>query len=253
MEVTQPLINLLDNMLTMGSLYNGDSLMYASQYKTNQLKPEEVVPAKPMLEFNRIRQERSLLRSSRRSSPSPPSRRSNNQNNPRSNNDADDGAGDDDDVSAEVIVGRLEVQLNELHRLDGLMHAQSTIVSDLLQDKVLLEKSLHEVDKQQKLLSSAADDDVRLAYLNSQKTSLQDDVARVVLQIQQQQQVLNKTRSDLDTCERAIIQLRNKWQLINKDINAPHDTGEHRFVIFNCFNQDVGVVTPERAKELSKF
>lgn len=32
-NVTQPLINLLDNIVTMGSLYNGDRLMYASQYK----------------------------------------------------------------------------------------------------------------------------------------------------------------------------------------------------------------------------
>lgn len=32
-DVTQPLINLIDNIVTMGSLYNGDNLMYASQYK----------------------------------------------------------------------------------------------------------------------------------------------------------------------------------------------------------------------------
>jgi len=32
-EVTQPLINLLDNMVTMGSLFGGDNALYASQYK----------------------------------------------------------------------------------------------------------------------------------------------------------------------------------------------------------------------------
>ena len=32
-EVTQPLINLLDNMVTMGSLYGSDNLLYAAEYK----------------------------------------------------------------------------------------------------------------------------------------------------------------------------------------------------------------------------
>ena len=32
-ETTQPLINLLDNIVTMGSLYGADRLLYASQYK----------------------------------------------------------------------------------------------------------------------------------------------------------------------------------------------------------------------------
>jgi len=39
-EVTQPLINLLDNMVTMSSLYGADNLLYAAEYKkvaSNQL------------------------------------------------------------------------------------------------------------------------------------------------------------------------------------------------------------------------
>jgi len=32
-EITQPLINLLDNMVTMGSLYGSDNLLYAAEYK----------------------------------------------------------------------------------------------------------------------------------------------------------------------------------------------------------------------------
>jgi len=32
-EITQPLINLLDNMVTMGSLYGADNLLYAAEYK----------------------------------------------------------------------------------------------------------------------------------------------------------------------------------------------------------------------------
>ena len=33
LEVSKPLVNLLDNMVRMGSLYGGDNLMLASQYK----------------------------------------------------------------------------------------------------------------------------------------------------------------------------------------------------------------------------
>lgn len=32
-DVTQPMINLLDNMVTMGSIYSGDGLLYTAQYK----------------------------------------------------------------------------------------------------------------------------------------------------------------------------------------------------------------------------
>ena len=32
-DVQKPLINLLHNMVSMGSLYGGDNLMFASQYK----------------------------------------------------------------------------------------------------------------------------------------------------------------------------------------------------------------------------
>ena len=35
-EITQPLINLLDNMVTMGSLYGADNLLYAAEYKKVQ-------------------------------------------------------------------------------------------------------------------------------------------------------------------------------------------------------------------------
>ena len=33
LEVHKPLVNLVDNMVTMGSLYGGDNIMLASQYK----------------------------------------------------------------------------------------------------------------------------------------------------------------------------------------------------------------------------
>ena len=33
LEVHKPLVNLVDNLVTMGSLYGGDNLMLASQYK----------------------------------------------------------------------------------------------------------------------------------------------------------------------------------------------------------------------------
>ena len=39
LEVHKPLVNLVDNMVTMGSLYGGDNLMFASQYKRVGLQP----------------------------------------------------------------------------------------------------------------------------------------------------------------------------------------------------------------------
>ena len=33
LDVHKPLVNLVDNLVTMGSLYSGDNLMLASQYK----------------------------------------------------------------------------------------------------------------------------------------------------------------------------------------------------------------------------
>ena len=38
LEVHKPLVNLVDNMVTMGSLYGGDNLMFASQYKRVSLQ-----------------------------------------------------------------------------------------------------------------------------------------------------------------------------------------------------------------------
>ena len=32
-DIRKPLVNLVDNLVTMGSLYGGDNLMLASQYK----------------------------------------------------------------------------------------------------------------------------------------------------------------------------------------------------------------------------
>ncbi|KAH3884543.1 hypothetical protein DPMN_008526, partial [Dreissena polymorpha] len=61
LEVYKPLVNLVCNMVTMGSLYGGDNLMLATEYRKHLLSPEQYSPPKKMLEFSRRRQEEQIV------------------------------------------------------------------------------------------------------------------------------------------------------------------------------------------------
>nr|CAH8845660.1 unnamed protein product [Trichobilharzia regenti] len=62
LELSEPLIKFLDNMIRMGDVYAGDDVLFASEYRKHLLPSHEIVPSKPSLEFARDVEEREVAR-----------------------------------------------------------------------------------------------------------------------------------------------------------------------------------------------
>ncbi|KAK4472113.1 hypothetical protein MN116_005481 [Schistosoma mekongi] len=60
LELSEPLIKFLDNMIRMGDVYGGDDVLFASEYRRHLLPSHEIVPSKPSLEFARDIEEREI-------------------------------------------------------------------------------------------------------------------------------------------------------------------------------------------------
>ncbi|CAH8542626.1 unnamed protein product [Heterobilharzia americana] len=62
LELSEPLIKFLDNMIRMGDVYGGDDVLFASEYRRHLLPSHEIVPSNPSLEFARDIEEREVAR-----------------------------------------------------------------------------------------------------------------------------------------------------------------------------------------------
>ncbi|PAA53859.1 hypothetical protein BOX15_Mlig033346g2 [Macrostomum lignano] len=61
-ELHDPLITFINNIISMGSLYSGDDVMFASEYRQHLLQPGELKPVKANVGFLRKQQERDVAR-----------------------------------------------------------------------------------------------------------------------------------------------------------------------------------------------
>nr|KAG5691402.1 hypothetical protein BaRGS_003774 [Batillaria attramentaria] len=178
LEVYRPLINLVDNMVTMGSLYGGDNLMLATQYRKHLLRPDQYQPPRKMLEFSRKHQEEQVV------------------------------ANIEADVrkltAAEVD---LEEKIDRLNQLERLLQEQSFKVSSFREDKELLEKALLGIIRQQK---ECRDSPHELRRLIQQQASVEKELSRVTQDLAEASKALEETTVENNKIEHEVALLRTK-------------------------------------------
>ncbi|GFN78714.1 pleckstrin-like protein domain-containing family a member 7, partial [Plakobranchus ocellatus] len=179
LEVYKPIINLLDNMVTMGSLYGGDNLMLATQYRKHLLRPDQYQPPKKMLEFSRQHQERRLQQETEE---------------------------EIRQLSSDEV--DLEEKIDRLNELDRLLQEQSFKVSSFREDKELLEKALVGVLRQQDQSYHA--DPREMTRLTNQQRTLEKEISRVTQQLAEASKELEETSAENRKLEHEVALLRTK-------------------------------------------
>ncbi|RUS73061.1 hypothetical protein EGW08_019176 [Elysia chlorotica] len=179
LEVYKPIINLLDNMVTMGSLYGGDNLMLATQYRKHLLRPDQYQPPKKMLEFSRQHQEHRLQQETEE---------------------------EIRQLSSDEV--DLEEKIDRLNELDRLLQEQSFKTSSFREDKELLEKALVGVLKQQD--QSYHGDPREMTRLTNQQRMLEKEISRVTQQLAEASKELEETSAENSKLEHEVALLRNK-------------------------------------------
>ncbi|CAL1529605.1 unnamed protein product [Lymnaea stagnalis] len=178
LEVYKPIINLLDNMVTMGSLYGGDNLMLATQYRKHLLRPDQYQPPKKMLEFSRKHQEERLIQET----------------------EAEIKQLSSDEVD-------LEEKIDRLNELDRLLQEQSFKVSSFKEDKELMEKALTGVLRQQ---DQSSHDPREIRRLTQQQRTLEKEISRVTQQLAEASKELEQTSAENNKLEHEVALLRTK-------------------------------------------
>lgn len=179
LEVYKPIINLLDNMVTMGSLYGGDNLMLATQYRKHLLRPDQYQPPKKMLEFSRQHQEHRLQQETEQ---------------------------EIRQLSSDEV--DLEEKVDRLNELDRLLQEQSFKVSSFREDKELLEKALVGVLRQQD--QSYHGDPREMTRLTNQQRMLEKEISRVTQQLAEASKELEETSAENSKLEHEVALLRTK-------------------------------------------
>ncbi|KAL8594867.1 hypothetical protein ACOMHN_016108 [Nucella lapillus] len=177
-DVYRPLINLVDNMVTMGSLYGGDNLMLATQYRKHLLRPDQYQAPRKMLEFSRQYQEERVV------------------------------TGIQNDVrqltAAEV---GLEEKIDRLNQLERLLQEQSFRVSSFREDKELLEKALVGIIRQMK---EGEDGPREFRRLQQQQASVEKELSRVTQDLAEASKALERTTVETNKIEHEVALLRTK-------------------------------------------
>ncbi|XP_076450249.1 uncharacterized protein LOC143286534 [Babylonia areolata] len=178
LEVYRPLINLVDNMVTMGSLYGGDNLMLATQYRKHLLRPDQYQAPRKMLEFSRQHQEQRFV------------------------------SGIQNDVrqltAAEVD---LEEKIDRLNQLERLLQEQSFKVSSFREDKELLEKALQGILRQTREAPDSLRDQQRL---QQQQMAVEKELSRVTQDLAEASKALERTTVENNKIEHEVALLRTK-------------------------------------------
>ncbi|XP_061173405.1 uncharacterized protein LOC133182524 isoform X9 [Saccostrea echinata] len=184
LEVYRPLVNLVHNMVNMGSLYGGDNYMMATQYRKHLLSPEEYTPPKKMIEFSRKHQEEEMVQSMK-------------EEIRQLNQDEAD----------------LEEKLERLYELDRLLQEQSYKVISYQEDKELLEKALHGILRQQDM---SRDNPRDLDNLLHQQRTIEKELSRVMHYLAEASKELEETTAENNKVEHEVALLRSK---VHGDLN----------------------------------
>ncbi|XP_064635345.1 uncharacterized protein LOC135492690 isoform X2 [Lineus longissimus] len=188
-EVHRPLVNLVDNMVKMGSLYTGSTDMLFSQYKKHLLSPDEVTPPKRMLEFSRQLQEDKLV---------------------------NDHKEDLKNLKQEDI--DYEEKMVQLHQLDRELQELSIMVTSLQDDKKMLDQAMREVERDQ---DRYKDDPREMERLTQEHRVLERQLSNCVHQLAEHSRVLEEVTAENSKVEMEVTLLRSKVHDISKSSSMP--------------------------------
>ncbi|GFG38455.1 hypothetical protein Cfor_11205, partial [Coptotermes formosanus] len=188
-EKGKPLVNLVDNMVKLGSLYRGSGVSLHRGHGG----PSDIHSVRERLEFNQKVQEQRLLAEERR---------------------------DWDRVSPDR--GQLQAstgaKVQELYRLDRLLQEESGTLQSLQQDKELLEKALGGL--RHKLQGRRASPAEAERYRKQQRL-LEKELSRIRLLLAHNSKKLEETVAENARLEQDLVVLRQKLQASRRG-SEPH-------------------------------
>ncbi|XP_074660851.1 uncharacterized protein LOC141913271 isoform X2 [Tubulanus polymorphus] len=193
-EVQKPLVNLLDNLVKMGSLYNGQTDMLLSQYKTHMLSPDQIKPEKEMLTFTRQLQEDKLVK----------------------------GQQDDIDQLRQEDAD-LEEKLRKLHLLDRELQELSVAVTSLREDKLMMEGAISDTKREQ---HQRKDDPRDMELLDKQLQMQENQLSKIMFELAEKSKQLEEVRAENDKVEMDVTLLRSKVYDLSKSNSLPSMTSE---------------------------
>lgn len=184
------MVNLVHNMVNMGSLYGGDNYMMASQYRKHLLSPEEYTPPKKMIEFSRKHQEDEMVQTLRE------------EIQQLTKDEAD-----------------LEEKLERLYELDRMLQEQSFKVTSLQEDKDMLELALQGILRQQDM---SRDHPRELDNFLRQQRMIEKEHSRIMQFLAQASKELEETTAENNKVEHEVALLRSKVHgELNRSKSAP--------------------------------
>ncbi|GLH08906.1 Uncharacterized protein GBIM_14042 [Gryllus bimaculatus] len=175
-EKGKPLVNLVDNMVKLGSLYRGS----AGHLQTG-LAPHDPISMRERLEFNQKLQEQRLLADEQR----------------------------DWERMNPADHTQLQAKVQELYRLDRLLQEESGTLQSLQQNKELLEKALGGV--RHKLEVARANPAEAERYRKQQKL-LERELSKVRMLLAHNSKKLEETVAENARLEQELVILRQKLQ-----------------------------------------
>ncbi|XP_070520432.1 uncharacterized protein [Cardiocondyla obscurior] len=181
-EKSKPLVNLVDNMVKLGSLYNRNTANGTSNVSGSRhdLVHENARDHRDRLEFNQRVQEQRLLAEERR---------------------------DWDRLSPDH--GQLQAKVQQLYKLDRLLQEESGTLHSLQQDKEILEKALgglrHKLQGSRSNLAEAE-------RYRKQQLLLERELSRVRILLAHNSKKLEETVAENARLEQDLVVLRQKVQ-----------------------------------------
>ncbi|XP_039302148.1 uncharacterized protein LOC105199142 isoform X3 [Solenopsis invicta] len=181
-EKSKPLVNLVDNMVKLGSLYNRNTANGTSSVSGSRhdLMHENARDHRDRLEFNQRVQEQRLLAEERR---------------------------DWDRLSPDH--GQLQAKVQQLYKLDRLLQEESGTLHSLQQDKEILEKALgglrHKLQGSRSNLAEAE-------RYRKQQLLLERELSRVRILLAHNSKKLEETVAENARLEQDLVVLRQKVQ-----------------------------------------
>ncbi|EFN70178.1 hypothetical protein EAG_01495 [Camponotus floridanus] len=181
-EKSKPLVNLVDNMVKLGSLYNRNTANGISNVSGSRhdLMHENTRDHRDRLEFNQRVQEQRLLAEERR---------------------------DWDRLSPDH--GQLQAKVQQLYKLDRLLQEESGTLHSLQQDKEILEKALgglrHKLQGSRSNLAEAE-------RYRKQQLLLERELSRVRVLLAHNSKKLEETVAENARLEQDLVVLRQKVQ-----------------------------------------
>ena len=179
-EKGKPLVNLVDNMVKLGSLYNRNTANGTNSVSGSRHDLAHDNSRDPRLEFNQKVQEQRLLAEERR---------------------------DWDRLSPDH--GQLQAKVQQLYKLDRLLQEESGTLHSLQQDKEILEKALgglrHKLQGSRSNLAEAE-------RCRKQQLMLERELSRVRVLLAHNSKKLEETVAENARLEQDLVVLRQKLQ-----------------------------------------